>query len=131
MSLVYENISVDIGRVDPFARHVLRQSTTWLDNLSFHWCHPQTFRTFFNSLQCIALGSYGHSKVQIVVSVFQETPVLFIFTRLFCVGDSEEMILVHKPVTQATVLDNWNEDLKLVQFFTWKLRVLVIDTHVH
>merc|ERR1719317_82635 len=61
-------------------------------------------RCLLHRLDLIALWSDGLAQEVIVVSVFKKTPKLLIFPRLLGVGDSEEMILPHEPVTQAAVL---------------------------
>ena len=63
----------------------------------------------FNSVDRIAFWCNGNTKVVVVISVFEEASILFIFSRFLGIGHSEKVILTHKPITKATVLNNWKK----------------------
>ena len=60
----------------------------------------------FNSVDRIAFWCNGNTKVVVVISVFEEASILFIFSRFLGIGHSEKVIFTHKPISKATVLNN-------------------------
>lgn len=98
MRLVDEYIGIDVGRINPIAAEILWQSTARFDNFRFHRCNSHSLRWFFGRFQCIAFGRNGHTNVQIVVTIFQETTIFLIFTTFFCIGDGEIVIFANEPI---------------------------------
>jgi len=105
--LVDEDVGVQVGRVHPIAAEVLGQPATRLHHFCFDRRNAQTLRTLLGRLQRVALSRDGDADVEVVVSVLQKAPVLFILSRFFCVGHGEKVVLLHKPSTQATVLHHY------------------------
>ncbi len=75
-------------------------------NSSLRIQHISLWFHLFYSLEDVALGCDGHSKVVVVFPVLEEAPVLLVLPRLLRVGDGEEVVLAHEPVPQAAVLDH-------------------------
>ena len=60
----------------------------------------------FNSFYLITFWGDGLTEEVIIISILQKTPEFFIFSRLFCIRDSKEVILAHEPVAKTAVLNN-------------------------
>uniref|UniRef100_A0A8D8MCU4 (northern house mosquito) hypothetical protein n=1 Tax=Culex pipiens TaxID=7175 RepID=A0A8D8MCU4_CULPI len=106
MCLVDLDFSVNVGRIDPIAGEVLREATTRLHNLTLHRCYAVPLRRLFHRLERVTLGRDRPTNVQIIVTILQETPILFILTRLLGVHNGKIVILTNEPVAQAAVLDH-------------------------
>lgn len=59
----------------------------------------QSFWTVFDSFESVTLSSNGHTNVQIIITIFQETSIFFILTRFLRISDSKEVIFVDEPIS--------------------------------
>lgn len=106
MRFVHEDVRVDVGRVDPVAAEVLRQSASGLHHLGLHRSDAHPLGRFLRRLQSVAFGGDGDTNVQIIVTILQEAAVLLVLSTLLRVRDGEVVILPDEPVAQAAVLDD-------------------------
>lgn len=68
--------------------------------------HQNSVGQFSKKILNSPLSRNGNTNVQIVVTIFQEATIFFIFSTFFRICHGEIVIFADKPVAKATVLNN-------------------------
>lgn len=128
MRLVDKNICIDVSRVNPIATKILRESTPGHHKFRLHRSHSHTFRRLFGRVQGITFGRNRSTKVQIIVPILQEAPILFILSTLLRIRHSKVVILPDEPIPQATELDDAVKRARhSLAFLVRDIKLLVLD----
>lgn len=99
------DLGIEIGRVDPDTRKVVRKRAFRRDHFGFDRYQLQAFRSFLWRSQNVALGRGRHGHVNIVISIRQKTAILLLHPTFARVHDRKKVILADVPIAQTFVLN--------------------------